>query len=438
MSSAADELKAAGNAFFQAGDLEEAREKYTQALALEEKAVYFSNRAACFLLLGRYEAAVADVEAALAAGGMSPKLLGKTLVRGVTAALWAGNDVAREGFIATLEAHDAALAAKTTKKAAFAIHASAREHKEPASSASFDKLPKLRASFTDASEFYNVGHDSVATALQVGDTKLDVQLDADGVPYARVLMCGFGDARHVFHTIEDAPSDTKLHFSLVDINELVVARFVIMFDLLINVKRDDVGSLDLFTRAYSTNLLSVKDHERLVGLMQGFVEAKSCPHPVLGISDDTWASLQTIFRFWQDTGVTKAAIKDLNPQGMHESGMMGLDIESMVSSGQMPQLAPMVEEVRQAKASFVPMLERDMKTMARVPIPTDDPQKADALERQQNFIRFMLGRLKGMGVMAFKKFMDLMNIPGMSLPGLSKSGALVGHLDLEKDEGERV
>jgi hypothetical protein len=327
MSEQADELKVAGNAFFRSGDLAEARDKYSDAIALQGNAVYFSNRAACFLLLGRYEDAVADVEAALEAGAMSPKLLGKTLVRGVTGALWAGNDIAKETFCALLENHDAALARKTIKKAQ-----ARKKAPHAGNGASFGELPRLRASFSDAAEFYNVGHDSVANALQVGETELDVQLDEDGVPLARMLMCGFGDARHVFHTIGDAPSDTKLHFTLVDVHELVVARFVVMFDLMMSVQHDDEGSVELLARAFCTNVLSVDNHQRLMGVLESFVKADSCPHAVLGISDETWASLKSVYCFWQDTGLSMADLKMyIGPQGVHEEKFGSMDIEDLVS-----------------------------------------------------------------------------------------------------------
>lgn len=59
------ELKNQGNSCLQAGKLEEAIELYTQAITLHPTAVYFSNRAAAKISLGRFTDALPDCERAV-------------------------------------------------------------------------------------------------------------------------------------------------------------------------------------------------------------------------------------------------------------------------------------------------------------------------------------------------------------------------------------
>ena len=63
-------LKEEGNELFRAGALDDAVDRYTKAVAAAPPgsaatAVYFSNRAACYLLQERHEEAVADCSSAL-------------------------------------------------------------------------------------------------------------------------------------------------------------------------------------------------------------------------------------------------------------------------------------------------------------------------------------------------------------------------------------
>ncbi|KAK0520091.1 TOM (translocase of outer membrane) complex component [Tilletia horrida] len=63
--SLAQALKIAGNKKYQARAFEDATELYTKALAAEEQAVFYSNRAACYSNRGQYENVIADCDRAL-------------------------------------------------------------------------------------------------------------------------------------------------------------------------------------------------------------------------------------------------------------------------------------------------------------------------------------------------------------------------------------
>lgn len=52
--SKADQLKEQGNRCFAAGNYQQAISYFTQAIKLQETAVYYSNRAACYLKLCSY------------------------------------------------------------------------------------------------------------------------------------------------------------------------------------------------------------------------------------------------------------------------------------------------------------------------------------------------------------------------------------------------
>jgi hypothetical protein len=119
--------------------------------------VYYSNRAASCLLLGRYTDAVADVKSALAVGGMSAKLLNKTLVRGVTAAHWADRESEKEMFLSELGALDEGLAAETRAQ----VTPSPGNTSNQQSSEAFGALPRLRASFNEEVEYYTIGMSAV-------------------------------------------------------------------------------------------------------------------------------------------------------------------------------------------------------------------------------------------------------------------------------------
>jgi len=60
-----DDLKDRGNVALREGRFEDAIALYTQAIALEPKAVYFNNRAIAHQNLRRFDAAVADATLAL-------------------------------------------------------------------------------------------------------------------------------------------------------------------------------------------------------------------------------------------------------------------------------------------------------------------------------------------------------------------------------------
>ncbi|CAD6891008.1 unnamed protein product [Tilletia laevis] len=63
--SLAQALKIAGNKKYQARAFEDATNLYTKALAAEEQAVFYSNRAACYSNRGQYENVIADCDEAL-------------------------------------------------------------------------------------------------------------------------------------------------------------------------------------------------------------------------------------------------------------------------------------------------------------------------------------------------------------------------------------
>ena len=56
----AEELKALGNKYFQRGEFRQAISKYTEALNLSQHHVYYSNRAAAYLKLGKTSKALKD------------------------------------------------------------------------------------------------------------------------------------------------------------------------------------------------------------------------------------------------------------------------------------------------------------------------------------------------------------------------------------------
>jgi STIP1 family protein 1 len=61
----AEQLKDEGNAAYGRGDIDDAVRKYTQAIQHYKRAVYFTNRANCYLRLGRVDQAEQDCETAI-------------------------------------------------------------------------------------------------------------------------------------------------------------------------------------------------------------------------------------------------------------------------------------------------------------------------------------------------------------------------------------
>lgn len=62
----ANKLKEQGNTFFKAGNYKQAIESYTQAIAIHPEAVFYSNRAACFISIKKIKEAIEDSEKAIA------------------------------------------------------------------------------------------------------------------------------------------------------------------------------------------------------------------------------------------------------------------------------------------------------------------------------------------------------------------------------------
>ena len=109
-STTAEQLKEAGNEAFKAGRLDEARSKYTDALAAPSaagalRATLLSNRAACLLKAGEAAAALRDCDAALALDGTAADAVRvKALFRRAGAKEALGDN---QGAFADLQARDA-------------------------------------------------------------------------------------------------------------------------------------------------------------------------------------------------------------------------------------------------------------------------------------------------------------------------------------------
>jgi hypothetical protein len=99
-----------------------------------------------------------------------------------------------------------------------------------------DRLPRYRSQIQDVPEYYAVGHDDAESLLD-----LELQLAIGNGGDVAFLMCGSGDAHHLFATLlelfrMDMGSGGKklgrAHFTLVDINAAALARTLIIFDML--------------------------------------------------------------------------------------------------------------------------------------------------------------------------------------------------------------
>ncbi|KAI1213605.1 uncharacterized protein F4807DRAFT_193787 [Annulohypoxylon truncatum] len=93
------------------------------------------------------------------------------------------------------------------------------------------QLPRLRPRIQDEPEYYGPGHDD-ATSLYTAD--LEKSTDQD--PVLSVMLCGVGDARHLFQTLIRYSSRNKgvqkLHVTMLDHKPAVIARDLIFFSLL--------------------------------------------------------------------------------------------------------------------------------------------------------------------------------------------------------------
>jgi hypothetical protein len=264
-----------------------------------------------------------------------------------------------------------------------------------------------------------VGHDDATNALEVSGAKLQMRTDEAGVDYARVLMCGFGDARHVFRTVSTAPKTAKLHFSLVDINVLVIARFAIIFDLLLSLREDDQGSLDVLARTYATSLLSPRDQERLMDVLAKFIEAKSCPHPVLGISDSQWTALKPTFRFWTRTDI-------ISMQEMKKSfGAGGVNDPGFVHPQYEPRYSP---EHKENMTTCIDMYGK--KELAKEGASVDSKAVSPAVAH----MKYIRDRVHGLNEFAFDRYQETFNLPGLMTSGINKAGALIDFADLGPGE----
>ncbi|KAI1269157.1 hypothetical protein F5Y18DRAFT_178241 [Xylariaceae sp. FL1019] len=268
-------LRERGNELYKKGALDEAIEVYKAAALLDASDPYpLSNLSAAYFEAGAYADSIEATRKALEnpefpADPTSGKVQ-KLLVRSVKAQLHLshlheakviiekilpGKDL--DGLLSALEDAENA----------------------PANSAASDvrekllQLPRLRPSIQDEPDFFGPGHDFAESLLT---PQLSKSCANDSV--WSFMLCGVGDARHVFKTIASCHSTWKktgatsqeVYFTILDHKPAVLARVLIFFHLL-----EEASNPDLNPHEANLTLLTVS-YLFCAQLIPSWAQAKFC------------------------------------------------------------------------------------------------------------------------------------------------------------------
>ncbi|KAI0019836.1 hypothetical protein F4780DRAFT_792580, partial [Xylariomycetidae sp. FL0641] len=102
------------------------------------------------------------------------------------------------------------------------------------------RMPRLKASIQDEPDFFGPGHDTAESLYTPSLVKT-----CQGAPTLAFMLCGVGDARHLFYTICDyaerltGTQSQQIHFTILDHKPAVMARNLVFLALLNDAIADE-------------------------------------------------------------------------------------------------------------------------------------------------------------------------------------------------------
>lgn len=168
---------------------------------------------------------------------------------------------------------------------------------------------KLTCPSQDETQYFAFGHD-VAESQYNHELKESTAKD----PVLAMMLCGVGDARHLYHTIADyfgtREGSQKLHITILDHKPAVMARNMIFFSLLhqisINKASGDTVSLSL-SYLYCAQIVPPFAWEKLQETISGLVsqlEDGQQPVPFVSLSVSQMDMIVRVLKGWQSGPAT--------------------------------------------------------------------------------------------------------------------------------------
>ncbi|KFA81574.1 hypothetical protein S40288_11307 [Stachybotrys chartarum IBT 40288] len=307
--------RARGNEFYKIGKLAEAEKAYKEAASLApEDPLPLSNLSAVFFERGQYGEAATLVQRAVAlspAEGDEEKKQ-KMYARMAKCHLHTFNhQAAKEAAenISDQDVREPLLAAAAHMKTFRENQIDDKSHR----SLVMDRLRRYKPYLTGAPEYFPTGHD---VALSIFDEELAKTITPqDDVAF---LFCGSGDARNALATIskifmdEMMSSEKKcrsVHITLVDHSPAVVARNLIMFDMMFRfamLKARKVpgceDALTVMSYIYCCQIIPPFAHEKLQEHISGLIgQLKTAYYlvPNLYVATQSIPAVLRVLEQWQ-------------------------------------------------------------------------------------------------------------------------------------------
>ncbi|KAI0385283.1 hypothetical protein F5Y04DRAFT_245462 [Hypomontagnella monticulosa] len=178
------------------------------------------------------------------------------------------------------------------------------------------QLPRLRPSIQDEPEFFGPGHD-VAESQYTEELKKS----ADKDPVLSIMLCGIGDARHLYHTILQyfavSKKTQKLHITILDHKPTVMARNMIFFSLLhqISTDKDSRETLSLsLSYLYCAQIVPPFVWEKLqetISKLVAQLEERKQPVPFIYLPVSLMDAIIKVLKGWQSGPATLFGTKQI-------------------------------------------------------------------------------------------------------------------------------
>ncbi|KAH8897458.1 tetratricopeptide [Thozetella sp. PMI_491] len=315
-SDASAAARARGNEFYSKGKLLDAEKAYQQAVSLApDDPSPLSNLSAVAFEKGQYPSAIIYAQKALVLSGSEPedggkkqRLYGRLAKCHLHALdLNAAEEMARK-LTDSAEKESLLASAEGLKRARGTPRGATAYSGKIA-----DRLPRYRPYLNDTAEYFPVGHDP-ATSLFDGEMAKTVRAKDD----VSFLFCGSGDARNVLATISDIGLRefmrgkgvcNKIHITLVDHKPAMIARTLLVLDLLFryvilkatkNPRCEDalIVLAYIFSCQFIPPFAAEKLQEHIEHLIES-VEEGSFMVPFLHLATESRPHVARVLRQWQ-------------------------------------------------------------------------------------------------------------------------------------------
>lgn len=196
-----------------------------------------------------------------------------------------------------------------------------------------DHLPRFRPCINDVPEYYSMGHDDSKDFL----SKMQIEAVAARQDNISAMFCGSGDTRHILSTLVTVGRTLgigadqrikKLHFTLVNVKPAALAKFVIIFDMLmlysamkIMKTQGHQDALVVVAYLYTCQIIppfvleKLYDHlDRLIELLDGDQEvAQHEVMPFIYMPPDTQRAVLKVFEQWRHPMSSHYAVSSIRP-----------------------------------------------------------------------------------------------------------------------------